>query len=99
MRSVNVTEISPDTQLIDVREVDEFVSGHTPGAINIPMGEIGEHLGELTTTEGDIYIMCERGGRSAKVCEYLVQQGVDPINVDGGMEAWRAAGLPQEMGQ
>jgi rhodanese-related sulfurtransferase len=34
------------------------------------------------------------GGRSAQVTQYLRQQGVDAVNVDGGMLAWEAAGRP-----
>jgi rhodanese-related sulfurtransferase len=36
--------------------------------------------------------MCRVGGRSAQVTQYLIAQGVDAINVDGGMLGWEAAG-------
>ena len=38
--------------------------------------------------------MCRVGGRSAQVTQYLVQQGIDAVNVDGGMLAWDGAGRP-----
>ena len=38
--------------------------------------------------------MCRVGGRSAQVTKYLVQQGIDAVNIDGGMQAWEAAGRP-----
>jgi rhodanese-related sulfurtransferase len=38
--------------------------------------------------------MCKVGGRSAQVTQYLVQQGIDAVNVDGGMYAWDGAGRP-----
>lgn len=34
------------------------------------------------------------GGRSAQVAQYLIGQGVDAVNVDGGMLGWEAAGRP-----
>ena len=46
MKSITVTELAERTgiPLIDVREVDEFAAGHVPGAVNIPMSEIGNRL-------------------------------------------------------
>lgn len=38
--------------------------------------------------------MCRVGGRSAQVTQYLVQQGIDAVNIDGGMLAWDGAGRP-----
>lgn len=38
--------------------------------------------------------MCRVGGRSAQVTQYLVQQGIDAVNIDGGMQAWDGAGRP-----
>jgi rhodanese-related sulfurtransferase len=40
------------------------------------------------------HVLCRVGGRSAQVTMYLVQQGVDAVNVDGGMQEWAAAGRP-----
>jgi rhodanese-related sulfurtransferase len=40
------------------------------------------------------FVMCRVGGRSAQVTQYLVQQGLDAVNVDGGMLAWDGAGRP-----
>lgn len=42
--------------------------------------------------------MCRVGGRSAQVTQYLVAQGLDAVNVDGGMLAWDAAGRPMVSG-
>ncbi|MDO5076860.1 rhodanese-like domain-containing protein [Corynebacterium sp.] len=95
MRSVSVTEVPTGAQLIDVREPDEFASGHAAGAKNIPMSEFPTRVAEVDA-EQDIYVICQAGGRSAKVCEYLIARGVDPINVTGGTGAWIDAGLPTE---
>jgi rhodanese-related sulfurtransferase len=60
------------------------------------MGEIASRLDELP--EGTIYVLCHSGGRSARVTQFLEQQGYDAVNIDGGITAWEAAGLPVERG-
>ncbi|WP_142294952.1 rhodanese-like domain-containing protein, partial [Staphylococcus aureus] len=39
------------------------------------------------------YIVCAGGVRSAKVVEYLEANGIDAVNVEGGMHAWGDEGL------
>lgn len=95
MREVKVTEVPQGAQLIDVREEDEFATGHAVGAINIPMSEISSRVRDLDGTE-DIYVICQLGGRSAKVAEFLEEQDFPVINVEGGTSAWIKAGLPTE---
>lgn len=79
--------------LIDVREADEYVSGHVPGAINIPLSELVGRESECGL--GDtVYVICQAGGRSARACEHLSQQlnlqSVSFVNVLGGTGAWIA---------
>ena len=79
--------------LIDVREADEYVSGHVPGAINIPLSELVGRESECGL--GDtVYVICQAGGRSARACEHLSQQlnlqNVSFVNVLGGTGAWIA---------
>jgi rhodanese-related sulfurtransferase len=76
--------------LIDVREVDEYQAGHVPGALSFPMSGIADQLGELP--EGPLNVICQAGGRSQKVCEFLVQQGRSVSNVAGGTGAWANSG-------
>jgi len=79
--------------LIDVLEADEYVSGHVPGAINIPLSELVGRESECGL--GDtVYVICQAGGRSARACEHLSQQlnlqSVSFVNVLGGTGAWIA---------
>ncbi len=83
--------------LVDVREPEEFEAVSAPGAILIPLSLIQrEGLSAFNTadinpqTEG-LLLICRSGGRSGMVCEAL---GESAINVEGGMIAWQAAGLP-----
>ena len=41
---------------------------------------------------GQLLVVCRVGGRSAQATGYLVQQGIDAVNLDGGMVEWAAAG-------
>lgn len=95
MKSVTVQNVPQDAQLIDVREVDEYAAVHAANAVNLPMSEFVQHVDKLDQ-QRDIYVICQGGGRSAKVCEYLEARGIEAINVEGGTGAWQQANLPME---
>ncbi len=84
--------------LIDVRTADEYASGHIPGARSIPLDQLDAHLTELNTyKDQDLYLVCEKGGRSLAATQQLASAGFTrPINVVGGTSAWRQAGYPVE---
>ncbi|MCP2170459.1 rhodanese-like domain-containing protein [Goodfellowiella coeruleoviolacea] len=86
-------EFPEGTVLLDVREDDEWEAGHAPEALHIPMGELAGRLDELPEN-GDVYVICRSGGRSARVTAYLNDNGWDAVNVDGGMSRWAVAGRP-----
>ena len=74
--------------VIDVREQDELDIVCMDGAYHIPMGEIPIRMNELNK-EDELIIMCKSGGRSARVCEYLEQEGFSNIvNLSGGILSW-----------
>ncbi|MFZ1904731.1 MAG: rhodanese-like domain-containing protein, partial [Steroidobacteraceae bacterium] len=83
--------------LIDVREVWEFDTGHLPGAINIPVGELPARLAEIAPDSAPVFI-CRSGGRSLAACNMALAAGVtSPANLEGGLLAWAARidpGLP-----
>ncbi|MFE9422393.1 rhodanese-like domain-containing protein [Kitasatospora sp. NPDC006697] len=87
-----VQTVPDGAALIDVREQDEWDAGHADGALHLPMSQFTARLDELP--EGPLYVVCRVGGRSAQVVQYLVAQGREAFNVDGGMFAWEQAGRP-----
>lgn len=89
---VSVADLPDDVVVVDVREDDEWQAGHAPNAIHVPMGSVPESLDALPDTDETIPVICRSGGRSGRVVQWLVQQGFDVVNVDGGMRAWAAAG-------
>jgi len=95
--TVEVTDLKDGDFLLDVREDEEWNAGHAEGALHIPMSDFVARFGELTEAapqDGRVNVICRSGGRSAQVTMYLVQQGIDAANVEGGMQIWEAAGRP-----
>jgi rhodanese-related sulfurtransferase len=99
---MSITEISiselaalTDRTIIDVREVDEYISGHVPGAVNIALSELVGRESEcgLGST---VYVICQAGGRSLRACGHLSTfpelNGTTFINVAGGTGMWIVEG-------
>jgi rhodanese-related sulfurtransferase len=78
-------------RIVDVREVNEYVAGHVPGAVLVPLGTVPDRL-DAFDGDGPVYVVCRSGARSGRACEYLRQYGYDAINVAGGTLAWIDAG-------
>jgi rhodanese-related sulfurtransferase len=79
--------------LIDVRQPDEFRTGHAPDARLIPLGDLNKRMSELPK-DRQILVICASGSRSSMATHQLVAAGYDAVNVRGGMMGWMQAGLP-----
>ncbi|MEV0272704.1 MAG: rhodanese-like domain-containing protein [Hamadaea sp.] len=77
--------------VVDVREPEEYVRGHVPGARLIPLGRLPQHVGELPHAER-IYLICAAGNRSKAAVSLLTRAGFDAVSVAGGTSAWERAG-------
>jgi rhodanese-related sulfurtransferase len=90
-----VPEPLPEGLLVlDVREDDEWRAGHVEGSVHVPLMELGERyadLPELSRAEQTL-VVCRSGNRSAYAAGFLIQQGLDAVNLAGGLLAWYAAG-------
>ncbi|SFQ45841.1 Rhodanese-related sulfurtransferase [Amycolatopsis arida] len=82
--------------LLDVRERDEWVAGHAPEALHIPLGDLPARLAEVAALPDDrpLYVVCRTGGRSARAAAWLNANGWDAVNVAGGMKSWQTEGRP-----
>jgi hydroxyacylglutathione hydrolase len=88
-----------DTVLLDVREPEEYMHGHVPGAINIPQADLATRLGELPR-DRPIVAICQLGMRSVRAAQFLKQAGFTQVGtVAGGTSAWCAAGQPLVTGE
>lgn len=84
--------------VLDVRTADEFVSGHIPGAVNIPHDELANRMDELGGAKTDeIVVHCRSGRRAAMAEEVLAGAGYTNVrDLEGHMQGWQDAGLPVE---
>ncbi|PRY82299.1 rhodanese-like domain-containing protein [Alkalibacterium olivapovliticus] len=92
-RSVSMDEFGQKQKreeicIIDVREADEFSSGHIPGAVSMPLSGLAQGYEGLDKGT-EYHVVCLSGGRSSMACEFLSNEGYDVVNVMGGMSAWR----------
>ena len=86
----------PAPTVLDVREPDEFASGHVEGALLMPLARTVEMaLAAGLPLDAPVYVFCRSGNRSLQAAQALVAAGYEDVrNVDGGIIAWTAAGLP-----
>ncbi|TGN17085.1 rhodanese-like domain-containing protein [Leptospira idonii] len=71
--------------VVDVRTVSEFEMGHYPGAINIPVDQVGKRLDEFGSKEKPVVVYCASGGRSASAKSYLNSMGYQDVTNAGGL--------------
>lgn len=77
--------------LIDVRNPPEYEARHLPGAINLPLNELEQHL-EAIPHDQDVVVYCSTGYRSAMAVMALQVQGFDRVKgFPPGFAAWKAA--------
>jgi hydroxyacylglutathione hydrolase len=82
--------------IIDVRGISEWRAGHLPGATHLFLGDLAETSAQLPR-DTPIAVYCQGGTRSAIAASLLQAKGFTKItNVQGGITAWRGAGLPVE---
>ncbi|MGE5467849.1 MAG: rhodanese-like domain-containing protein [Ignavibacteria bacterium] len=85
-----------DGVVVDVRETNEWTTGHIPNARHIALGQLADHVSELEKLKGKpIIVCCASGNRSSSACNTLRKAGFERVfNLAGGIGAWRDAGLP-----
>lgn len=75
--------------ILDVRTIDEFESGHIPGAINLPLASIEEgDYGILEDQSQIILVYCRSGNRSSQASKLLAEAGYTKIYDFGGISDW-----------
>ena len=80
--------------VLDVRNPDEYLEKHVPGAVLVPLPELGERLDDVPAGR-PLYVICARGGRSRSAAEAMrLQLGWEVLNVSAGTEGWAESGRP-----
>jgi phage shock protein E len=101
--TINVQELQEKLKdgkqpfLLDVREPDEFLSGHIAGTKLIPLGELSSRIKEVPQGR-EIVCICASGNRSASAARKLIAAGFKALSLENGMIAWQMAKLPIQKG-
>ena len=90
---------SGEAVMVDVREPNEYAEVHASGVRLIPVNTVIGEAKQIRDFAGDkeVLFICKSGARSALAAEFAVAAGVDDLalfNVEGGTQAWVAAGYP-----
>jgi len=85
-----------DVEVLDVRTPEEYAEGHIDGATLIDFYEpdFANRIAELDRSAAYV-VYCRSGNRSGQAVALMAEQGFTAVNdLDGGVTAWSAAGLP-----
>lgn len=85
-QAVEACRKTPDGVLLDVREEDEFLSGHIPGAESVPLSRIS---GIRISKQKALFVYCLRGTRSKRAVGILKQMGYTNARSIGGIAAYK----------
>ncbi|MDX2203737.1 MAG: rhodanese-like domain-containing protein [Hyphomicrobiaceae bacterium] len=85
-----------EIHLVDVREPGEWRRMHVAGAIHAPLSTLQRDAGSLPADK-PLALICLSGRRSAGAVGICEAAGRSACNVEGGLVAWRSAGLPLEI--
>lgn len=84
-----------DVLVLDVRESGEYARERIDGARLSPLSQFDtQAVAEVCKGKAKVVVYCQTGGRSAKAAEQLVGLGLPVYNLQGGLVAWKQAGLP-----
>jgi len=85
----DILSASPNQLILDVRTPAEIQAGPIPGALNIPLDDLRDRLGELPGDK-EILVTCQVGLRGYLACRILAQKGFTCRNLSGGYKTYKA---------
>ncbi|MEM6298129.1 MAG: rhodanese-like domain-containing protein [Bacteroidota bacterium] len=95
----DLMHIEENTQIVDVRSPEEYEVGHLKGAqnVNINGDNFEDGVADLNK-ERPVFVYCQGGVRSAKAAKELEKMGFKEVyDLEGGISAWKQAGLRVKM--
>ncbi len=87
----------PAPLVLDVRQPEEFRTGHIAGATLVPLKELSRRIDGLPR-EREVLCVCQTGSRSFAAARQLSAAGFKVLNLQGGLIAWHRAHLPLKQG-
>jgi rhodanese-related sulfurtransferase len=90
-------EIDPPFQLVDVRSHAEWLTGHLPGAISVPLLDLDPRQRAFDPSK-EWLVYCREGFRAPTAASILLREGDGDVGIlIDGVEGWLASGLPLEI--
>ena len=88
--SICVTDLKQlnNPNLIDIRSIEKYNNKHILNAVNIPLEQLLIRPEKYLLKDEKYYIYCQKGIQSRKLCQILIKNGYNVINVSGGYESW-----------
>lgn len=74
--------------IIDVRTIPEYLSGHIPNAINVPLDSITDIKNYVSSFDSKIIVYCQSGYRSNQAYQSLIELGYTEVYDMGGLDRW-----------
>ena len=88
-------KIQAGALLLDVRSYPEWRSSHVAGATLVPLDVLRRNPTRGALGD-EVLVLCQSGRRSQLATRLLLENGVNAFNVEGGLNAWQAGGLPSQ---
>lgn len=88
--NISVTDLKKlnNPNLIDIRSIEKYNNKHIMNAVNIPLEQLLIRPEKYLMKENKYYIYCQKGIQSRKLCQILINNGYNVVNVSGGYESW-----------
>ena len=88
--NISVTNLKKliNPNLIDIRSIEKYNNKHIMDAVNIPMEQLLIRPEKYLEKDKRYYIYCQKGIQSRKLCQILINNGYNVVNVSGRYEAW-----------
>lgn len=92
-------KVAAGARILDVREYPEWVACHISGADLVPLGKLKSQP-QRGAIAPEVLTLCKTGCRATEAAQLLRDAGIaEAFAIEGGIEAWQAAGLPTEKSQ
>lgn len=88
-KGVEEFRATPGAVLLDVRNPEEYASGHIPGSISIPLAALPARYNELGALDTPLFVHCLSGGRSGQAVSFLKSVGFTNVKNIGGINAYK----------
>jgi rhodanese-related sulfurtransferase len=92
-----ILQRNPSMQLVDVRSQAEWLRGHLPGAVSVPLLDLASEAQHIDRSRPSL-VYCREGYRSTTAASILLRKSVGDVGIlIDGVEGWSALGLPLEV--